>query len=145
MPLPRAALYGQGENLHVAVWPGSLRNTGDITRYLALEGRSFVLSVSSVMRQEWLPEDLPASEGLKAHEEDWLCDGGSCIAGPDGSWIIEPQQYEEGVYTAELDLNQVYRERQNFDPAGHYSRPDVTRLVVNRERQGTVIFEDEWD
>jgi nitrilase len=36
----------------------------------------------------------------------------------------------------------VARERQNFDPAGHYSRPDVTRLKVNRKRQKTVRFED---
>ena len=46
MPLSRAALYAQGENLHVALWPGSLRNTGDTTRFLAREGRSYVLAVS---------------------------------------------------------------------------------------------------
>ncbi|NRB70967.1 MAG: carbon-nitrogen hydrolase family protein [Xanthomonadales bacterium] len=142
MPLPRAALYGQGENLHVAVWPGSVRNTADITRYLALEGRSYVLSVSAVMRQQWLPDELPLTAAMKAEQEDWLCDGGSCIAAPDGSWLLEPQQGCEGVFVADLDLNRVYEERQNFDPAGHYSRPDVTRLVVNRERQSTVRFSD---
>jgi nitrilase len=41
-----------------------------------------------------------------------------------------------------VDLEFVARERQNFDPAGHYSRPDVTRLKVNRKRQATVKFKD---
>ena len=44
---------------------------------------------------------------------------------------------------ADLDLSEVYAERQNFDPAGHYSRPDVTRLVVDRTRQNTVEFHDD--
>lgn len=46
MPLPRAALYAQGEDLHVAIWPGSVHNTQDITRFIAKESRSFVISVS---------------------------------------------------------------------------------------------------
>ena len=52
MPLPRTALYGQGENLHVAVWPGSDHNTKDITRFIARESRSYVLSVSSLMSKK---------------------------------------------------------------------------------------------
>jgi len=55
MPLPRATLYGQGENLHVAVWPGSDYNTKDITRFIARESRSYVISVSSFMRKEDFP------------------------------------------------------------------------------------------
>ena len=51
MPLPRTALYGQGEDLHVAVWPGSDHNTKDITRFIARESRSFVISVSSLMQK----------------------------------------------------------------------------------------------
>ena len=146
MPLPRASLYGQGENLHVAVWPGSYRNTQDITRFMAREGRSFVISASSLMHRDWIPEKIPHAEqireGAAAASSPWLADGGSCIAGPDGQWIIEPVIQGEVVRYADLDLAMVYRERQNFDPAGHYSRPDVTRLTVNRERQNTVRFKD---
>ena len=47
LPLPRAALHAQGENLHVALWPGAKRHTEDITRFIAREGRSYVLSVGS--------------------------------------------------------------------------------------------------
>ena len=142
MPLPRAALYAQGENLHVAVWPGSERNTADITRFMAREGRSYVLSVSGLMRREDIRAELPYSEVMLEHCPEWLTDGGSCIAGPDGEWLLPPQVGTEGLFIAELDLKQVYRERQNFDPAGHYSRPDVTRLEVDRRRQSTVEFKD---
>jgi nitrilase len=142
MPLPRAALYGQGENLHVAVWPGSRRLTEDITRFIARESRSYVLSVSGVMHADGIPHDVPHSGAIRSAANGWLADGGSCIAGPDGQWIIEPQVGEEGIYYADLEFEHVARERQNFDPAGHYSRPDVTRLKVNRKRQKTVIFND---
>lgn len=142
MPLPRAALYGQGENLHVAIWPGSDRNTADITRFLAREGRSYVISVSGLMRPEDAPADLPFREAILAGGEAFFANGGSCIAGPDAEWLLEPQVEREGVFVATLDFNRVLEERQNFDPAGHYSRPDVTRLTVNRERQSTVSFKD---
>lgn len=59
MPLTRTALYGQGENLHIAVWPGSRSITEDITRFIAKESRSFVVSVSGLMRKEDFPEDTP--------------------------------------------------------------------------------------
>ena len=142
MPLPRAALYAQGENVHVAAWPGSLRNTGDISRFMAREGRSYVLSVSGLMHRDGIAPDLPHAADIAAGAPQWMADGGSCIAGPDGEWVIEPRTECEFLACADLDLNAVYRERQNFDPAGHYSRPDVTRLVVDRRRQSTARFED---
>lgn len=142
MPLPRAALYGQGENLHVAVWPGSCRNTEDITRFIARESRSYVVSVSGMMHAEAVPDDVPHANLIREAAEGWLADGGSCVAGPDGQWVLEPQAGEEGLWVVEADIRTVARERQNFDPAGHYSRPDVTRLKVNRKRQKTVKLSD---
>ena len=141
MPLPRAALYAQGETLHVAIWPGNVRNTEVLTRFLAREGRSYCVSVSGLMR----PADIPATQPHRQLIVDNLgglpADGGSCLAGPDGSWLIEPIVGRETIAYAELDPRRVLEERQNFDPSGHYSRPDVTRLVVNRERQRVVSFE----
>lgn len=141
MPLPRTALYGQGENLHVAVWPGSDHNTKDITRFIARESRSYVISVSSLMHKNDIPEDTPHYQKIINESPDRLTNGGSCIAGPDGEWLLEPVINKEGLFYETLDFSRVLQERQNFDVVGHYSRPDVTKLHVNRERQSTVSFE----
>ncbi len=138
MPLPRAALYGLGENLHIAVWPGAKRNTVDITRFIAKESRSFVVSVSGLMSLSDFPSDTPHLDVILKSAPEVLADGGSAIAGPDGEWIVEPVINKEGIFTAELDFNRVLEERQNFDPSGHYSRPDVTKLVLNRNRQSII-------
>lgn len=138
MPLARAALYGQGEDLHVAIWPGGIHNTRDITRFIAIEARSYVLSVSGLMRVGDFPSDTPHRSEIIAAGGELLANGGSCIAAPDGSWLVEPVVGEERLIVATLDHRRVREERQNFDPAGHYARPDVTQLTVNRERQSTV-------
>ncbi|MDB4559911.1 carbon-nitrogen hydrolase family protein [Flavobacteriaceae bacterium] len=142
MPLPRAALYGQGEDLHIAVWPGSDHNTKDITRFIARESRSFVISVSSLMQKSNFPKETPHFDKIIKNAPDTLVNGGSCIAGPDGEWILEPVINKEGIFYETLDFSRVLEERQNFDVAGHYSRPDITKLHVNRDRQSTVSFED---
>ncbi len=142
MPLSRTALYAQGEDLHVAIWPGGFQNTQDISKFIALESRSFVISVSGLMRKSDLTDDIPNVALIRENSNDFLANGGSCISGPDGEWLIEPQLEQEGLYTAIIDHKRVREERQNFDPAGHYSRPDVTKLTVNRRRQSIIDFED---
>lgn len=136
MPLSRAALYAQGEDLHVAVWPGNEHNTVDITRFIAKESRSYVISASAIMRKSDFPANTPHLKTILDNCPDVLANGGSCIADPDGAWLVEPVAgAREQLIVAVLDHKKVRAERQNFDPAGHYSRPDVTRLVINRERQ----------
>lgn len=142
LPLARAALYAQGEDLRVAVWPGGAHNTQDITRFIALESRSFVVSVSGLMRPQDIPTDTQFYDELTTNAPSHFANGGSAVAGPDGKWILEPQVGEEGLFVVELDHARVREERQNLDIAGHYSRPDVTQLNVNRRRQSTAIFDD---
>ena len=81
-------------------------------------------------------------EALLTECPDMLANGGSCIAGPDGEWIVEPVVGKEKLIVATLDYQPILKERQNFDPAGHYSRPDVTQLTVNRQRQNTLKIVD---
>jgi nitrilase len=142
LPLARAALYAQGEDLHVAIWPGSLRNTADITRFIAREGRCFVVSVSGLMRKSDIPGSLPRAELLRETADEIMANGGSCIATPTGEWLLEPETNEESLRVAELDHHIVLEERQSLDVAGHYSRPDVTQLHVDRRRQSTAEFSD---
>ena len=145
LPLPRAALYAQGEDLHVAIWPGNRRNTEEITRFIARESRSYVVSVSGLMRREDIDPELPHAELLIQTADDLMANGGSCVAGPDGNWLLEPVTGKEALSVVEIDHARVLEERHSLDVVGHYSRPDVTRLIVNRKRQTTAEFLDEPD
>jgi len=135
MPLARQALYAQGSNLHFALWPGSDSITSDITRFVAREGRQFVVSVASFMCADDIGDDLPLASMLREQAPAVLANGGSCVAGPDGQWLLPPQTGSEQLLVQDLCLQKVLEERQNFDASGHYARPDVFQLQLNRQRQ----------
>ncbi len=86
---------------------------------LACEGRSYVASVSGLLRASDVPKDFPGRELWIQDEAAILMNGGSCVAAPDGTWSIEPVIDREALLTCELDIKRVLEERQNFDPAGH--------------------------
>lgn len=142
MPLARTALYGLGEDLHVAIWPGGLHNTHDLTRFIAKEGRSYVISVSGILRKSDIRDDIPHADLIRSHADKMISNGGSCISGPDGDWVIEPVIDKEVLLVAEIDHARIREERQNFDPSGHYSRPDITQLTVKRTRDNILKFKD---
>ncbi|MHA2396316.1 MAG: carbon-nitrogen hydrolase family protein [Candidatus Thorarchaeota archaeon] len=128
LPLARAALHMQGELVHVAVWPGSLRNTQDITRFIALEGRSWVISVSGLSRptdfSHLTESDFPMKSVMDSSAMNWA-NGGSVIVDPKGQVVAGPLVDEEGILYTDLDPSIAIQERQNFDISGHYSRFDI--------------------
>jgi len=143
MPTARYALYGGGENLHVSVWPGGVRNTQDITRFIALEGRVWSLAAGSLLSREDVPKDFALYDLLDEADAWPDYDGGSAIAAPDGSWAVAPVAGEERLVVADASLAAVRQERHNFDVTGHYSRPDVFGFTVERSRQDAVVYIDD--
>ena len=69
-----------------------------------------------------------------------LIRGGSCIVGPLGQVLAGPVFGEEAVLTADLDPADIPRARFDFDPVGHYARPDVFRLTVDENPRPAVEF-----
>lgn len=128
MPLARFALYESGLEIYVA----PTADDGDPWQatlvHLARESRAFVVAPAHFQRASAYPADFPLRDLLAEH--DVIGRGGSAILAPDGSYLAGPLYGEEGILYATLDPARLVEERQRFDPAGHYHRPDVLRLEV---------------
>lgn len=129
MPLARFSLYQSGERIHLAPTADASDGWQATLRHIALEGRVFVVACSQYVTRAMYPADFELREALAAAPEV-LCRGGSAILAPDGRYLAGPLYGEEGMLLAELDLGEVAQARQLLDVAGHYSRPDVLRLLT---------------
>lgn len=132
MPLARYAMYAQDLDVYLApTWDNSDMWVPTM-RHIAKEGRVHVIGVTFCLRGSDVPADLPQRDDLYGDDE-WLARGNSCIVGPEGDVLAGPLEEEEGIVYADLDLDRARRSRRQFDPVGHYARPDVFRLVVDTE------------
>jgi len=128
MPLARTALYQQGIEIYLAptadcrgTWQSSLE-------HIACEGRCFVLGCNQYLTQEHYPEELKST--LSTTHPSLPSSGGSCIVSPLGKRLAEPLYDQEGILTAEIDHREIIKAKMDFDPIGHYARPDVFQLNV---------------
>ena len=129
MPLARFALYESGVEIYIASTADDGDNWQPTLIHIAREARAFVVSPSHFQRASSYPEDFPLVKLLEG--VDLVGRGGSAILAPDGSYLAGPLYNEEGILYAELDPARLDEERQRFDPAGHYHRPDVLGLRVS--------------
>ena len=138
MPLLRTAMYAQG----VQVWCAPTVDERDIwqcsMRHIAHEGRCFVISACQVQ---------PSPRALGIDVPGWDADrplirGNSVIVGPLGEVLAGPLQGQAGLLAAQIDLDELARARYDFDVVGHYARPDVFSLQVDRRAKSTVMFQD---
>ncbi|HMI99656.1 MAG TPA: carbon-nitrogen hydrolase family protein [Gaiellaceae bacterium] len=132
MPLARFALYESGVEIYIASTADDSEAWQSTLIHIARESRAFVVAPAHFQRASSYPENFPLHDELEGL--DIIGRGGSAILAPDGSYLAGPLYDEEGVLYAELDPAVLLAERQRFDPAGHYHRPDVLRLKVKGPR-----------
>jgi nitrilase len=133
MPLARQALHDSGEDIHIAVWPTAHEMLQVASRHYAFEGRCFVIAAASLMRMDALPPELEVHPDKASTV--WALRGGSAIIAPNGMYVAGPVYEEPCTLVADLDLSNVREESMSLDVAGHYSRPDVFTLSVDRARR----------
>lgn len=129
MPLARAALYQKGVSLYISPNTNDNPEWQSTIRHIALEGRCYFINCDMYFTRGMYPDWLHAQDEV-AKLPDLVCRGGSCIVDPYGHYVTEPLWDSEGIIYAELDMGAVPASRMEFDPCGHYSRPDVLRLDV---------------
>ncbi len=141
MPLARFALYAQ--NLEVLVAPTWDCGEGWLAtlRHIAREGGCWVVSLATALQASDVPEDFPQRERLFKTQE-WLCSGDAVVFEPFGGPIAGPLHRKQEVLYAEIDPERSANARRSFDVAGHYARPDIFQLSVNRTSMPPVNFSD---
>jgi predicted amidohydrolase len=144
MPLARYSLHAMGEEVHAALWPSTYGQDavdGEMvqvaSRHYAHEGRAFVLAACSYLTREMLPKDFELGQQV-ADWPDRLLWGGSAIIAPDGRYLAGPAYEGEAILYADLDLEEIPQLKQSLDVTGHYARPDVFHLTVDRRRQAPI-------
>jgi len=132
MPLARVAMYEQGIDILLAptwdnsdVWVASMR-------HIAKEGRCYVLGVTSCLRATDVPASFPGRDEIYGDDDDWMSRGNTVIVDPFGAILAGPITETEGILYADVDTDTVRSSRRQFDVVGHYARPDVFQLRVNR-------------
>ena len=132
MPLARYALYAGGAQIHVAPtwdrgepWLSTLRHIGK-------EGRVYVIGCCSAMLRDDVPDDLGFKEEFLPSGMEWINPGGSAIVDPDGKWVTEPVMESQEILYGEIDPGLMQGPRFQLDVAGHYGRPDIFQLTIDR-------------
>ncbi|MFH1169172.1 MAG: carbon-nitrogen hydrolase family protein [Chloroflexota bacterium] len=139
MPLARYALYAQGEQVHASLWPSADETFLLACRSMAFEGRLFVIVACSYLTRAMLPADFELAAEMEPFPEV-LSRGGSAIIGPDGKYLAGPVYGQETILYADIDLERGFQEKLAMDVVGHYARPDVFSLNIDRREKPVADF-----
>jgi nitrilase len=148
MLLPGYTLMALGTQIHVAAWPFSwhldpdLNNAPLLSQVFAAQGGCYVIATSGLLRPENVQEAFRELATSKIDEWIGAKQGGCRIIAPGGDVITQAAVDEETVLTASVSLEAVLKAKAEIDVGGHYSRPDVFQLHVNRRPLERVVVSD---
>jgi nitrilase len=140
MPLARFAIFAQGCEIYVAPTWDEGSTWISTMRHIAAEGRCWVLGNGTAMRGKDIPKDFPKRAELFPDLEEWYNPGDSVIVSPSGRIVAGPLHEEHGILYAECDPVVASTAKRTLDVAGHYGRPDIFKLEVNREVLAPIDF-----
>jgi nitrilase len=141
MPLARFALYAQNIDIYIAptwdngeTWLASMK-------HIAREGGCWVLSTATAINGIDVPDTFPEREKLFTDDE-WINPGDAVVVSPSGSVSAGPLHREKTILYATVDPETARNARRSLDIAGHYGRPDLFRLEIDRRSMPPVMFVD---
>lgn len=153
MPLIRSSMLYQGEDFHIAVWPGNWKrgtdklldpdtspggtacNLQSLIRVHAFEAGCFVISACGYLSEEDFSQNWGHIKDSDHINYRWAS-GGSSVVNPGGRYLTGPDFEKDALLYAECHANQIKAVKAVFDSLGHYSRWDVAKLQMNTEKQG---------
>ena len=135
MPLARYSLYSEGVEIYIAptydsgdAWIGTMQ-------HIAREGKCWVLSCGVALERKDFPMDFPNMDELYPAGEEWINPGDSLVISPRGEIVSGPLSREKGYIILDIDVELASSAKRALDVAGHYSRPDVFTLTIDKSRQ----------
>jgi nitrilase len=142
MPLARFAMYAWGTQLYLAPTWDRGEPWLSTLRHIAKEGRVHVVGVCQALRVSDIPDRFAFKRFYPADRE-WANTGDSAVVNPDGQFIAGPVSKKEEIVIAEVAPAKQRGVKWSLDVAGHYGRPDVFQLTVNRELRPMIrVVED---
>ena len=141
MPLARYALYAHDIDIYVAPTWDNGESWHATMRHIAKEAGCWVIGTATAMQGKDLPDSFP-ERGKLFDPEEWINDGDAVVVKPMGAIAAGPLNRVKGILYAEIDRETARRARRSLDVAGHYARPDIFALSINRKPLPPVAFSD---
>lgn len=140
MPLARYTMYAQNIDIYVAPTWDSGETWMASMQHIAREGGCWVISCATSIEVADIPTDIPHYDELFPDKGEWINSGDAVVYKPFGGLVAGPMHREKGLLMAEINVAEARASRRKFDAAGHYARPDVFTLSVDRSKRIPVVI-----